>query len=310
MKIVLAADKNFAMPLAVTIRSVIESNRKHWPLNFYVLNDGSFDANTKDKVAMSIPPGSGYAHFITIDADRFDSLPKGNQPQLNRMTYSRLVIDRVFGEDCRVLYLDCDVLVLDDIAPLFTIDLDGAPVGACDDLHLETALKLRAFDTDISREARKIHPECPGLPDVERYFNAGVMAIDLGAWRKHNISDKAFAYLFEHPKTPIVDQDALNVALEENWKVLSPKWNFQNAYAKGIQGSIVHFVTRHKPWIPASRHRAASFYDAIRERTRFKRGPIDKVLDPAKAFLAGIENVLRRWKTRAPAKPLQEETAR
>ena len=38
--IVLACDQNYAMPLATTLRSLVDSNRRHWPLDITVLSDG------------------------------------------------------------------------------------------------------------------------------------------------------------------------------------------------------------------------------------------------------------------------------
>ena len=100
-----------------------------------------------------------------------------------------------------------------------------------------------------------------------------------------------------HPRTPLMDQDALNVASDGLWKKLDSRWNFQDAYDKGIWGSgasIVHFVTKHKPWLAKSRHRAADFYDAFGAKIRFARTPYDKLADPFRRLQAGIKNVCKR----------------
>ena len=51
--IVLAADAKYAMPLAVTLRSIVEANRRHWPLEFYILHDG-FSEELRKKVDMKM----------------------------------------------------------------------------------------------------------------------------------------------------------------------------------------------------------------------------------------------------------------
>jgi len=294
--IILAADERYAMPLATTLRSVIESNWRDWPFEFFILYD-NFSANVQDEVLGSIPAGSAKIHWLPVDSGLFTNFSAGYE-LLSKLTYVKLVIPSLLPERLsRVLYLDGDVLVLDDLEPLWQTDLHGAPAGAVSDLFLHTAYLSKGLDP--ARERADHFRYKTELPRVRNYLNAGVLLIDLDTWRKERISEKAFDYLKRYPASPHMDQDALNSALDERWASVDPRWNVQNHYRKIRLGEpgrpgIVHFVTRAKPWLAASRSANAGLYDSFRCRTRFARTPKDKLADASVRLLTGIKNVLKR----------------
>ena len=57
------------------------------------------------------------------------------------MTFARFLIPNMFPESVsRVLYLDSDILVIDDLRALWQTDLEGAVLGAVED-HIDRLLK-------------------------------------------------------------------------------------------------------------------------------------------------------------------------
>ena len=260
--LVFACDVGYAAHLATTLRSIVESNRAHWPLECHVLADG-FCEQTRRRVAESIPAGSATISWARVDVELFRVY--ATMDHISPVTYARLLIPTVFGSDVsRVLYLDADILVLKDLKPLFEAHLDGAVVGAV----------LDGMDSRL--KANK--PGLERVPRVYAYFNAGVLLIDLDRWRKEAISEKAMGYLSAHPDSPFSDQDALNVVCDGRWMRLDEQWNFQDHDAIALsaadpdsQPSIIHFVTRDKPWKASSLSVNASFYDSFRRRTLFAR---------------------------------------
>jgi len=61
-----------------------------------------------------------------------------------------------------------------------------------------------------------------------RYFNAGVMLIDIGRWRTEHVGSKAFEFTRRHlPILQQYDQDSLNAVLAGRWKELDPRWQVQ-----------------------------------------------------------------------------------
>lgn len=305
--VVLACDAAYGMQLATTLRSILEANPRAWPLEFHVLSHGLLDG-TRTKVLNSLPSGSASTHWIPVDPDLYKEFETA--PHVSKMTYVRFLIPRLFPSTVsRVLYLDTDLLVLDDLRPLWETDLEGAVVGAVID----------RWDLQIKRREAGLED----VPLVQNYFNAGVLLIDLPRWRDERISEKAMEYMVEHPHSPFMDQDALNVACDGLWKRLDPRWNFHDPYGKkilemapGQRPGIIHFVGKEKPWCAGIPNVNARLYDAIRSRTCFARTPRDRVGDVFQhfwarirsgwwhfkdilrqsAFLRGIEELIRRRK--------------
>jgi lipopolysaccharide biosynthesis glycosyltransferase len=268
--LIFACDEAYAMPLATTLRSLAESNSGHWPLDVRVLTDGISDAS-KDKVLGSLPDGALQIRWMAVELEMFRQFEV--LEHVSRMTYARLLIPHLLDDGvARVLYLDTDILVLGELAALWQTDLAGAPVGAVADYHI---------DADFKGELGG-QPE--GVPRVRDYFNAGVLLIDLQECRRLRISERALDYLRTHAATPYSDQDALNVACDGQWKPLERTWNFQNHHcirigrlAPARRPAIVHFITSSKPWKPSSTSVNAGLYDSFRDRTRFRRAPLERM---------------------------------
>jgi len=283
--IVMASDENFAMPLATMLRSLAESNSPHWPLNVTVLTD-VFSHEGRRLVQASLPMGSVQLRWQVIDLKRYEDFRP--MSYLSKMTYARFQIDEVFDTDVeRVIYLDADMLVLDDILPLAKADLQGAIVGAVADRYIDGARR------------RGVEPYPGGVPNVSRYFNAGVLVIDLGQWRRRQITQRAVKYLADFPESPYSDQDALNVACDSAWCELNAKWNFQQHFAFRItrmphadRPAIVHFITSAKPWKPSSLNCNASLYESFRDRTAFRRSRREKIAAFSETLLQSIR---QRW---------------
>jgi lipopolysaccharide biosynthesis glycosyltransferase len=122
---------------------------------------------------------------------------------------------------------------------------------------------------------------------VNRYFNAGVLLIDLDKWRSLRIMEKSMTYLQLRPDTPYADQDALNVACDGQWKELREQWNYQTLYHHPPSGpamlpanaQVIHFITGDKPWKASIPNPYASLYDEFRSRTCFARTMPDQIFD-------------------------------
>jgi len=161
--IALACDEAYLMPLSVTLRSLTESNADHWPLTVYVLNDAV--SNPGRVLAESaVPPGSCEFVWKSVSTKGFSRF--ATLPRISRMTFARFLLPTVLPEQVDdVLYLDTDVLVLQDLGGLPAARALGSPVAAVRD----------AIDTTL----HKVGSKAVGVPKVRTYFNAGVLRIDL-----------------------------------------------------------------------------------------------------------------------------------
>jgi lipopolysaccharide biosynthesis glycosyltransferase len=289
--VVLVSDERYAMPLATALRSIVEANRSRTPVEFHVLHDG-IPEEVRGKVFESLPKGSASIRWVEVDLGLFCQF--STIRYISKATYARFLIPSIFPDTTsKVLYLDADLIVLDDLGPLWETDLDEAVVGAV----------LDGLDCTIKDSGLGLVE----LPRVQGYFNAGVLLINLYKWRKERISQRALEYLALNPNSPYSDQDALNVVCDGRWKKLDPRWNFvdfrENKKISDLtveqRPGIVHFASSMKPWNASVRNVNASFYDSFRSRTRFARTPKDKLWDMLKSARSLIRSAFEIMRLRA-----------
>lgn len=287
--LVFACDPDYAMPLATTLLSVAEANRRRWPVQIYILSCGFSDI-MKAKIVDSMPKGSCSIDWISVDLTAFARF--STLRHISSTTYARLLITNILPEDIsRVLYLDADILVLDDLSPVCEMDLDNAVVGAVVDERLSTHIKMG--NTSLAGMP---------LPRVQDYFNAGVLLIDLAKWRTERIPEKALEYLELYPHSAFSDQDALNFACDSAWKKLDPRWNYYQIDLKkpvsdlsgGQRPGIIHFQGCLKPWDPSSLNFNAGFYDSFRSRTLFARSYGDRWRHVPIVIWSRLKSILKR----------------
>lgn len=179
----------------------------------------------------------------------------------------------------RVIYLDCDTIVLGNIFELWELSLAdrsgnevwAVPDIACPFIDAKIACPefskfgpLLAAITPIPNY-RELEIDGKGL-----YFNSGVMVLDLNAWRKHDRSNELLDCLIDNqPHVWCWDQYALNVVFSQHWGKLPLAWNFgahafdfprdgqggrqaplmqEQFHQMMIQPGVVHFTTEIKPW--------------------------------------------------------------
>src|SRR5262249_54112267 len=110
--VVLAADENFAIPLAVTVRSAIENLAADRRLRVFVL-DGGIRPATRQRLEASWPAGRFEITWVAVDASALQGLPASGH--INLVSYYRILIPRVLPQSItRVIYLDADLIVRED----------------------------------------------------------------------------------------------------------------------------------------------------------------------------------------------------
>jgi lipopolysaccharide biosynthesis glycosyltransferase len=150
----------------------------------------------------------------------------------------------------RVIWLDCDMLVQADLGELWDRPFMGSVVMAVQD-------SLVPFVS--SRFGVSGYDEL-GIAAGAPYFNAGMMVIDLAAWRAADISKRALDHLRKlGHRVFFWDQEALNAVLAGKWQQLEPRWNWSanldrlsaasaGGEDKPARARIVHFNGNIKPW--------------------------------------------------------------
>lgn len=232
-----AADNNYMPYLDVAISSLIEHANKDNIYQIYVLNTGldetyknMIQSQEKDNVKIKFFDMSYYVDSIK---DRFVEIL-----HFSMASYYRLFIQNLFPQYKKVLYLDCDIVVLRDVAELYNIDLEGNMLAGA----------VEQFVANID-EYSNYARFALGL-DASKYINSGILVMDLEKFRQNKIEQK-FTYLISNFNFELVDYDQayLNFLCKNQIKILPSGWNKTN-YRSDYEGelSIVHFALAEKPW--------------------------------------------------------------
>ena len=105
--------------------------------------------------------------------------------------------------------------------------------------------------------------------NLDKYFNAGVMLVNLDKWRRDGIQQKLFEYVEKNSdKILWGDQDVLNVVLQDGIKYIDKRWNAQvgeyehcNDFNKiGEEAYILHYIGKVKPWQPGNKNPFKEMY--------------------------------------------------
>lgn len=154
---------------------------------------------------------------------------------LTTATYYRVLLSEVLPDDVdRVIYLDSDTIVLQDIAPLAQTDLQGATIAGVTDLS-EAKMMARL--------------------GLRRYINSGVLLIDLRQWRQKRYTAACIDHAIRHPERIYCgDQCVVNEVLTDDLLVLDAKWN-RFVLPRSKPGdvdvaatAVLHYITADKPW--------------------------------------------------------------
>jgi lipopolysaccharide biosynthesis glycosyltransferase len=290
--IVSAADDNYAMPLAVTIRSAIDSLDPARQLNVCII-DGGLSIESKERLLRSWQAPRVTVRWLEPPVGQIADLKTENH--LNLVTYLRLFMPSLLPVSLdRAIFLDADLLIQKDLGGLWATPLGDAPIAAVNDYftpYLNTRETIgRASLCD--RHPDKCHPIANyrelGLNGNAGYFNAGVMVVNLAKWREIDVLHQAMELVRKHHEhVRYCDQYALNVLFSEKWKRLDPRWNQNSnlwAWGGADDGAfdpqlfwtlrnepwIVHFTWIRKPWHYGSTHPATRSFFKVVDRTDWR----------------------------------------
>lgn len=233
ISIIVASDNHYAILIAALLKSIDVNHHTDEHIDFYIIDDG-ISSKFKRQLVSTVSPARISVKWI----DAKHMIPEGftipiDDSAFPRTTYLRIFSPYVLDEHlARLIYLDVDTIVQGDISELWHTTLDNHVIGAAQDV---------GKTVDCEWGGVPNYAEL-GLPADTKYFNAGVMLIDLVKWREEDISAKVIKALHDNKKhVRLVDQYGLNVILANRWKILDPRWNWF-AFDAHEQPLLIHFL--------------------------------------------------------------------
>lgn len=248
LNICYALNDRYASYCGASMVSILENNRTN-NIVFHILSD-TIEQSFKSRLKSYIKDYNADIIFYKVNDSKLDG---------QKITWSKYGWYRIFASELlpktvdKLLYLDCDTIVVGNISDLFDIpNSDWSLAAVPDYMTIQPKLYERI-----------------GYNAEEGYFCSGVLLMNLDYFRKHNLSEKVLRFALENPeRIQFPDQDALNcvckdskVRLPLKYGILDPFYRderFARRFADEVKESlddprIVHYAGC-APWIAEYQH--------------------------------------------------------
>ena len=238
LRVACASGEGYLPHCATMMHSIIVSQRRPVELHLLASQDVTPESERRLSHWVERLGAEIVVHRIHDSEERF----RGLIPNMSLNNWFRVLLPDLLPDCDRVLYLDCDVIVLDSLDPP-----SASTSGKC----------IAAIaDPPITLEWMQKHCASLSLPDTDDYFNAGVMLMDLEELRAKKWIDQVidygitadhqrraevdegspreiYIYAMRYPERLLfTDQDALNAVLYEHRLKLHPRWNVQTLFRR------------------------------------------------------------------------------
>lgn len=225
--------------------------------------------------------------FYEVSEAIIKDFPIGNHKYLNVTTYLRLFMSDLLPRSIdKVLYLDCDMMVVQSIKELWSIDISGVALAAVEDME------------ELTEKA----PARLKYPKQYAYFNAGMQLVNLKHWREQRVTERSKEFIVRNgERLSFHDQDVLNALFHDNVKIISMRWNLMDFffYKKYVPPThrvheyrdalknpvIIHFTGERKPWMHRCNHPFQASYIRLARQEGWK-------IMSCKEY---IHNFMRKW---------------
>ncbi|MDC7292856.1 glycosyltransferase family 8 protein [Butyrivibrio sp. DSM 10294] len=207
LNVVYCTDNGYVIPTAISIKSLTSSN-PCTSFFVYVLTSGI------DKAGEQLLSGLGKEQncqvFLIPVNNHLNDYMKVFNKNTNITTYARLLCEELLPKTIdKVLYVDGDTLFTDSIKYLENYSFDDE-------------LLCGVYDYSLSDYRVKTNI---GYKNSDIYVNAGVLLINLKAWRQNKVSEKCQKMLLSNKIFMLGDQDVINLVCKDRIKLLPINFN-------------------------------------------------------------------------------------
>ena len=218
-------------------------------ISIYIIHK---DKHYKDQVNNNI---KGHPNLKELNVYTFEepisNFPNVENNHISEATYYRLYISNYLPKSLNnIVYLDADVVCLnnpvDEIKHIQKMMKDKYSVGVKTELLRQQGTESLFKNLEMKNQ---------------KYFNAGVMIIDLNLWKKFNIEELAQTKMVSMASIiRFWDQDILNSIIDSDFLEISDNLNFivnlasdEEIFLDGKKTNInqnifLHYAGSNKPW--------------------------------------------------------------
>jgi len=256
LHVVNAADAAYVPHTSAMLHSLFMHNPGE-ELHVHFLHKATLDLALVQRLAALCRRHGARFSATPVTRAQLHDLPIGGR--FPEEAWYRVVLPELLPDLPRMLWLDSDVIVRAPIRELWDLDLAGCPLAACPNAVMFT---FRHVIQDI------------GVADRRKYFNSGVMLMNLDQMRAEgSLASLRAAAQRAAPAIMFADQDVLNIVYHERYRRLHLMWNVLaqsyinvpetirvhggREYEEAMRHPrIIHFTGRgrYKPWFYTCSH--------------------------------------------------------
>ncbi|MDR0911843.1 MAG: hypothetical protein LBM96_04480 [Methanobrevibacter sp.] len=251
--IVFITDTNFIIPTAVAITSLLKNKSRKSYYEIYIIKNKISKAD--EKKIMLFNNKTTKINFITVPSNEFKKLDefKKNKACASISALLKFKIPDLIPTEDKIIYLDGDILVKKDLKELYSINIKNYYAGVVHDTGHIYWKHEYAY--------------------LNKYFNSGVMLLNLKLLRKNNVPKLLIQKKKEISDMNLMDQNVFNLIFQNKVLMIDIKFNFLimnllrarnkfnmdqinslfNSNYKSLKdiekkSVIIHFSSRDKPW--------------------------------------------------------------
>lgn len=230
-------DDNYINYMTITLESIVNTSKKTNRYDIYVIHTGLSKESRKKVYRITRNKDNFFIHFYNITLKIQDiQLRLDVRDYYSIATYHRLFLPTLFPFINKAIYIDSDIVVREDIANLYNIDIGNNLLGAVPDGSVQIYDEFKLYVKEII-----------GV-EPEHYFNAGVLVMNFKGLRNFKFEKKAIELLSKVSFKVAQDQDVLNYLIKGKIHYIDPKWNVMPLGDRHPNPSLVHYNLILKPW--------------------------------------------------------------
>ena len=242
-----STDDKYVQHCCAMLCSLFENNKNHditvHVPYIYLSEDG------RDKIENVVKLYQQICKFYLLDASMFNDFSFRPNSRITLNAYYRMLLPTYIDESVeKILYLDCDMIVLGDVSELYELELKNFGLAACRDCMPYEELHRRQMQLEID----------------DRTFCTGIMLVNLKYWRENNSTAEMIRFAqWKRDVVFLEDQDAMNYVFRKHWFMLPYKWNKGamsicaidknqhdfDYYEYVYEPKVIHYASVFKPWL-------------------------------------------------------------
>ena len=229
-------DDNYITYMSITLKGIVDHSKKNNRYDIYVVHTG-LSRESRQKIIKVAKKDNIFIHFYNVSAKLQElQLRLDVRDYYSISTYYRLFLPGLFPLINKAIYVDSDIVIREDIANLYSVDIGDNLLGAVPDGSVQIYDEFKAY----VREIIGVEPE--------KYFNAGVLLMNFKGLRSFKFEKKAISLLSRVTFKVAQDQDVLNYLCKDKVHYLDHKWNVMPLGDRVPNPSLVHYNLILKPW--------------------------------------------------------------